>query len=73
MTIGSFTVAILGPFWTHFDLILKFIFSQNETRIELKMVIFEKSNLMLAFAKVVIFTFIFTLHFHHNFKLHSNA
>ena len=62
-TIGLFTVAIFGPFLTHFDLIFKFIFVQNETRIEPKMVIFEKSNPSLAFIKSVIFTVIFALHF----------
>ena len=37
-----------------------------------KMIIFEKSNHALACTKIVIFTFIFTLHFSNSFKLCSD-
>ena len=37
-----------------------------------KMIFFEKLNLALACTKIVIFTFIFALHFSNSFKLHSD-
>jgi hypothetical protein len=38
-----------------------------------KMIIFEKLNPTLAFAKMVIFSFIFMFHFRHSFKLRYDA
>ena len=38
-----------------------------------KMIIFEKLNHALACTKIVIFTFIFALHFSNSFKLHSDT
>jgi hypothetical protein len=61
-------VALFGLFLTHFDLILKFIFFQNETRIELKMFIFEKLNLTNASTKMIIFHSILLLIFWTHFQ-----
>ena len=46
---------------------------QNESKMNRKMIIFEKSNPSLTFAKMVIFTFIFTSHFSRSFKLRSDT
>ena len=57
--IGLFTVAIFHSFFTHFQTSF--------------WTIFEKLNHALACTKIVIFTFIFTLHFPNSFKLCSDT
>ena len=46
---------------------------QNESKMNRKMIIFDKSDPSLAFAKMVIFTFIFTSYFSCFFKLRSDT
>ena len=66
---GSHFRAIFGSF----SLFIFLPFFKNELKNETKMIIFEKSNPSLAFAKMIIFTFIFTLHFCCSFKPRSDA
>src|SRR6202041_1799523 len=62
---GSFSISFLFSFFKNGH--------QNETRMNRKMTIFEKSNHTLASAKMVIFTFIFMFHFRLSFKLRYDA